>query len=206
VRSLYQRGWDRQRIVDLFAVLDWRMRLPEALENSYGERLKPLEKYTMYSKEIALSVFDGVISIPTDLAYGVRKTFEDLGGNGKATRLNNASENKRASIIIENAIKFANTDAGPITKVLKIILEEFYQDIPDNIIEKAAKKIGISATYMTSRVAMQVALVNLIAKILTTQIATKVTARRLAKMGVGFMLGALIIQGIIEKASESQKD
>jgi len=42
------------------------------------------------------------------------------------SRLNNVAENKRVMIIIENAIKFANTDAGPITKILKIILEEFY--------------------------------------------------------------------------------
>ncbi len=58
---------------------------------------------------------------------------------------------------------------------------------------------------MTSRVATQATLVNLIAKKLTTQITTKVIARRLAKMGVGFALGALIIQGMIEKASESAK-
>ena len=58
---------------------------------------------------------------------------------------------------------------------------------------------------MTSRVATQAALVNLIAKKLTIQITTKVIARRLAKMGVGFALGALIIQGMIEKASNSAK-
>jgi hypothetical protein len=159
----------------------------------------------MYAKEIAIAVFDGVVSIPIDLAYGVRRTFEDFGGSGNATRLSNAAENKRVAIIIENAIKFANTDAGPITKILKIILEEFYQDIPDDVIEKVAKKTGIGATYMTSRVATQAALVNLIAKKLTAQITAKVIARRLAKMGVGFALGALIIQGMIEKASESAK-
>ena len=32
VRLLYRRGWDRQRILDLFAVLDWMMRLPDVLE------------------------------------------------------------------------------------------------------------------------------------------------------------------------------
>jgi len=32
VRSLYRQGWDRQRVLDLFAVIDWMMRLPDALE------------------------------------------------------------------------------------------------------------------------------------------------------------------------------
>lgn len=159
----------------------------------------------MYTKEIALAVFDGVISIPLDLAYGARRTFEDFGGSGNSARLKNVAENKRVTIIIENSIKFANTDAGPITKILKIILEEFYKDIPDDVIEKVAKKAGIGATYMTSRVATQATLVNLIAKKLTAQITAKVIARRLAKMGVGFALGTLIIQGMIEKASESAK-
>lgn len=159
----------------------------------------------MYVKEIALAVFDGVVSIPIDLANGVRRTFEDFGGSGNTTRLNNAAENRRVAIIIKNAIKFANTDIGPLTKILKIILEEFYQDIPDNVIKKAATKAGIGATYMASRVATQAALVNIIAKKLTVQITAKVIARRLAKMGIGFALGALIIQGMIEKSSGSAK-
>lgn len=51
----------------------------------------------MYAKEIALAVFDGVVSIPIDLAYGVRRTFEDFGGSGSATRVANMAENKRVA-------------------------------------------------------------------------------------------------------------
>ncbi len=32
VQSLYRRGWDKQRVIDLFHVLDWMMRLPDELE------------------------------------------------------------------------------------------------------------------------------------------------------------------------------
>jgi hypothetical protein len=32
VRMLYQRKWDKQRVIDLFRVIDWMMRLPEELE------------------------------------------------------------------------------------------------------------------------------------------------------------------------------
>lgn len=53
----------------------------------------------MYAKEIALAVFDGVISIPMDLDYGVRRTFEDFGGSGNATRLNNVAENKGSQLL-----------------------------------------------------------------------------------------------------------
>ena len=32
VRMLYQRQWDKQRVIDLFRVIDWMMRLPEEFE------------------------------------------------------------------------------------------------------------------------------------------------------------------------------
>ena len=34
VQLLYQRGWDKQQVIDLFSVLDWMMRLPEQLKRS----------------------------------------------------------------------------------------------------------------------------------------------------------------------------
>jgi len=43
-RILYQRGWDRQRIIDLFAVLDWLMRLPEGLSQKLHSNITELEE------------------------------------------------------------------------------------------------------------------------------------------------------------------
>jgi hypothetical protein len=42
----YRRGWDRQRILDLSAVLDWMMRLPEALEQQLWHEIETLEGET----------------------------------------------------------------------------------------------------------------------------------------------------------------
>ena len=43
VRLLYQHDWPRQRILDLFAVLDWMMRLPEALEQKLWQDIGEIE-------------------------------------------------------------------------------------------------------------------------------------------------------------------
>jgi hypothetical protein len=43
VRLLYQHDWSRQRILDLFAVLDWMMRLPEALEQKLWQDIGEIE-------------------------------------------------------------------------------------------------------------------------------------------------------------------
>ena len=44
VRLLYQRKWDKQRVIDLFGVIDWMMRLPEALEQQLWQEIEILEE------------------------------------------------------------------------------------------------------------------------------------------------------------------
>jgi len=46
VRSLYRQGWDKQRMLDLFAVLDWMMRLPNALEQRFWQAIETIEGET----------------------------------------------------------------------------------------------------------------------------------------------------------------
>ena len=44
VRLLYQRQWDKQRIIDLFGVIDWMMRLPEELEQQLWQDIEIFEE------------------------------------------------------------------------------------------------------------------------------------------------------------------
>jgi len=46
VRSLYRQGWDRQRVLDLFAVIDWMMRLPNVLEQQLWQAIETVEGET----------------------------------------------------------------------------------------------------------------------------------------------------------------
>ena len=46
LRSLYRRGWDRQRMTDLFSVIDWMMHLPDGLELKFRRDLDVLEEET----------------------------------------------------------------------------------------------------------------------------------------------------------------
>ena len=45
-RLLYQRDWDRQRIIDLFAVIDWLLHLPRDLERQLWTAIMELERTT----------------------------------------------------------------------------------------------------------------------------------------------------------------
>ena len=44
VRLLYQRKWDKQRVIDLFGVIDWMMRLPEELEQQLWQEIEIFEE------------------------------------------------------------------------------------------------------------------------------------------------------------------
>jgi hypothetical protein len=44
VQLLYRRGWDKQRVLDLFFVLDWMMKLPEYLKKQLWQNVDNLER------------------------------------------------------------------------------------------------------------------------------------------------------------------
>ncbi|GAB6057771.1 DUF4351 domain-containing protein [Desulfonatronum parangueonense] len=44
IRILFERGWERQRILDLFSVIDWLMQLPEELEQKLDENIRQIEE------------------------------------------------------------------------------------------------------------------------------------------------------------------
>ena len=44
VRSLYERKWSKQRIIDLFSVIDWMMYLPEELTQKLRQDIEILEE------------------------------------------------------------------------------------------------------------------------------------------------------------------
>lgn len=158
----------------------------------------------MYITELGKAVIEGIISIPTDLAYGTRRTYEDIAG-GRRVRAENRSERERGMRAIKMAISFGSSDAGPIAKMVKITLTAFYDLLPDSAIEAIAKKSGVGASFMTGRIATQLILITLVSQQLAKQITTKAIARRAIKLGVGIAASALLIQGFIEKASESSK-
>ncbi len=46
VRDMYRQDWGRQKVIDLFAVIDWMMRLPKVQELAFWESLQQMEEET----------------------------------------------------------------------------------------------------------------------------------------------------------------
>ena len=43
VRLLYAQGWERQRVIDLFAIIDWMLQLPQPMEQQVWQDLETIE-------------------------------------------------------------------------------------------------------------------------------------------------------------------
>ena len=41
---LYQRQWNKQRVIDLFVVVDWLMKLPEWLDQQVWQEIETIEE------------------------------------------------------------------------------------------------------------------------------------------------------------------
>lgn len=158
----------------------------------------------MYLLELGKAAIEGVISIPVDLAYGARRSYEDIAGSSRVKQENRA-ERDRAFQVIKMAINLGSDESGPIAKMVKLVLTEFYDLLSDSAIESIAKKAGIGASFMGGRVSTQLALTTLLSQKLTKEIAVRVTVKRVIKFGVGVAASVLLLQGFIEKASEASK-
>jgi hypothetical protein len=44
MRLLYERNWDRQRVIDLFSVIDWMMWIPQAMQQQILSDLDNMER------------------------------------------------------------------------------------------------------------------------------------------------------------------
>ncbi|MGN0920984.1 MAG: hypothetical protein ACI4NJ_04555 [Cellvibrio sp.] len=115
----------------------------------------------MYVAELGKAAIQGIVSIPKDIAYGARRTAEDLFGNQKV-RNENRAERERGIRAIKMAIDFGSSESGLIREMVRLVLTEFYDFLPDSAIESIAKKAGIGTSFMTGRTSAQLMLTTLI--------------------------------------------
>lgn len=150
---------------------------------------------------IAKAVASGVVSIPVDLFYGARRTAEDVGLMGSQVRLENAAERERLFNLLNDAFK----NRSILTRLVEILLNNFFDKIPESALNTMAAKAGYGAVRYGARYATQTFLVNLISKKVVEAAITKAVAQRIAKFGVGLAVSAVLFQGLLERASNSSQ-
>ena len=80
MRLLYERDWDKQRIIDLFSVIDWMMWLPEELEDQLWQEIETIEE----SKKVQYVTSVERIGIKKGITQGIQQGIQQ--GESKLLR------------------------------------------------------------------------------------------------------------------------
>lgn len=110
---LYRHGWDRQRILDLFAVLDWMMRLPEGLEQRLWQDIESIEGETKMryvtsierlatKRGVELGVQQGM---QQGMQQGIQKGMQQGMQKGMQQGMQQGERNKAIAILTRHLTK-----------------------------------------------------------------------------------------------------
>lgn len=149
--------------------------------------------------DVGVAIFEGVISIPVDLYYGGRRTLEDIGVFGEEVAAENARERERVFKLVQSALR----DPKVLERVVRVIVEDFVSRLPDSTIDKINEKLKLRGIEFLSRQGTKFVLSGYLALQITQRIITKQVAKRAAKLGVGLAVSAVLLQGMLERASNA---
>lgn len=151
--------------------------------------------------DISEAVIDGILSIPADVFYGGRRTLEDVGVFGGEVQRENAVEREQVLGLLKNVWQ----NNAIISRVIKIIIGDFVEKIPEETIGRIEDRLKLSGIQFATRKATQFTLSNFIGTLIAKKVLTRVIAKRLAKFGVGIAISAILIQGVLERSSDASR-
>ena len=97
-----------------------------------------------YAEELFDAVVAGIVSIPPGLTMGIQRTYEDLAGS-ESERAENAGERVRLVSAVTQAARYGMSESGPVSKMVKHIITEYYDLLPDSLLTDLAEKAAVSS-------------------------------------------------------------
>jgi len=119
VQLLYRRGWDKQRIIDLFAVIDWMMHLPKALSDQLWQNLDNLEQ----EKNMAYVSSVERIGIEKGMQAGVQQGMQAGIQQGEALALQKLLTKRFGAIPSDTVGKIATASSEQLDAWLDLVLD-----------------------------------------------------------------------------------
>ncbi|EFE96155.1 hypothetical protein [Serratia odorifera] len=148
-------------------------------------------------KQVATAIYDGITSMPLDLVYGAKRTYLGSGALGSEYKLRNEEENER----LFRSIKMGIDNRKPIYRAIQIILDDFFNSLPDEVKHKVYTRILGSGFHMAGRTATQILVVRQLSQYLVSQIVDRALYQRLFKFGIWSSINTALIMGVIERAA-----
>lgn len=148
---------------------------------------------------IGKALIEGVAQIPQDLYYAGRRAAEDSGFLGEQAQRNNAEEYDRVGNVIMSALK----NRKVIADVIEIIVLDFMDKLPADVENKLQERLALTGVKFVSKQGARLVLATAIVDIILVNVFTSIIAKRAAKLGIGLVLSAALLYGMVERASNA---
>lgn len=153
----------------------------------------------MNATMLARSIVSGVASVPMDFYLGLERTFQDLNLSDGGRRIQ--SRNMHDDIRIGRVVYQAFKDRNEIAKIVKIIIDDSLQYLPEPVLRKVYDTLIGGATSMTSRTATQLSL----SSYLGSKVVSGVMLSFISRVALRGLTGGVIAQGVISRACEASR-
>lgn len=175
-----------------------------------------MDYYLKQLVDISVALGNGVYSVGEDIVYGIERTAEGLGTQGRTRIEEIGFENEQIVELIIEAFKYPTEEKGPLYRAIKIILIEYLEKFPEEALRRIAKKAGMGAAFIGGRMIIGRRIAATVAKRILLKIAAsngfKMISKRLGisalatASGVGTVVGLLMAQGVAQRASDGRKE
>lgn len=157
----------------------------------------------MNATMLARSIVSGVASVPMDFFSGLERTFQDLNlsDGGRRTQSRNMHDDIRIGRVVYQAFK----DRNEIAKIVKIIIDDSLQYLPEPVLRKVYDTLIGGATSMTSRTATQLSLSSYLGSKVVSGVMLSFISRVALRGLTGGLTGGVIAQGVISRACEASR-
>ena len=157
----------------------------------------------MNATMLARSIVSGVASVPMDFYPGLERTFQDLNlsDGGRRTQSRNMHDDIRIGRVVYQAFK----DMNEIAKIVKIIIDDSLQYLPEPVLRKVYDTLIGGATSMTSRTATQLSLSSYLGSKVVSGVMLSFISRVALRGLPGGRTGGVIFQGMISRACEASR-
>lgn len=114
-KRLYERGWSRQRIIDLYRVIDWIMRLPDALDSRLHHGVFELERRRTMTYLSSIERFGMERGMKRGLQEGRQVGLQEGRQEGKQALLLTQLNKRFSSVDDDVRARLAAADADTLS-------------------------------------------------------------------------------------------
>lgn len=114
VRLLYDRGWDKQQVIDLFSVIDWMMRLPAHLHRQLRQEIRQIEEVNQVRYVTSIEQLGLQEGLLQGIQQGIEQGIEQGIQRGEAAMLHLMLTRRFGELSSSIETRIANASEGQL--------------------------------------------------------------------------------------------